>query len=67
MNIAANVVAMKNKNQWKITSWEVEWLAMGIAIVGYIYDHPSFKDGQKVAIKLPGRSVVKYKYTPFYS
>jgi hypothetical protein len=47
---------------WQITSWEVEWLDDCIAIVGYVYDHPNFKDGQKVFIKLKTKQVFKYTY-----
>ena len=51
---------------WQLTSWEVEFLKRGIYIVGYIYNHPKFKDGEKVCIKIPGRMAIKYKYMPFF-
>jgi len=55
------------KKRWQISSWAVEWLQNEIAIVGYIYDHPKFKNGQKIKITLPTKSMVKYKYTPIYN
>lgn len=49
---------------WTLASWEISFLNKGIFIVGYVYDHPKFKDGEKVCIKV--KAARKFKFLPFY-